>query len=279
MAMAAHSGIGHGRPDLAAWLGVSGDLSLKRPVIVAATALALISFIFRRFNFHIFADVFETFAQVIIFHIVAGILSCLGVAASGNASLADGVLARIDSAMGLNWVAWWNFLQGLKTVHNLIAWIYDHIGYEYGLVLFYLCITQKRHERERLLWASMLSVVIVIAISAYIPAPAFGPAYYYGVGQPDWIKDMIGLRAHTADIVNSFGSVSFPSFHTVLALLLIDALRYNRWLLVLSLAFNGLMLLAIPTVGSHFFIDMIGGAAVTAVVLCVLNRHDLTVSP
>ena len=160
-----------------------------------------------------------------------------------------------------------------KTLNSLITWIYYQVGKEYGLVLFYLCVIQKRQESERLLWASMLSLLIVIAISAYIPA--FGAGYYYGVNQPVWIKDMNGLRAHTADIVNSFGSVSFPSFHTVLALLLIDAVRYNKWLLGLSLAFNGLMLLAIPTVGSHYFIDMIGGVAVTAIVLCVL-KIDLT---
>ena len=36
----------------AAWLGVSADLSLKWPVIILATVLAAISFIFRRLNFH-----------------------------------------------------------------------------------------------------------------------------------------------------------------------------------------------------------------------------------
>ena len=62
----------------------------------------------------IIGDVFESAAQVIIFMIVANSLSCLVIAASGNAPLADGLLARIDSAMGLNWVAWWNFLQGQR---------------------------------------------------------------------------------------------------------------------------------------------------------------------
>ena len=141
----------------AAWLGVSGDLSLKRPVIILVIALAVISFIFRRYNFHILGDVFESVAQVFIFLMAANTLCCLAMAASGNAPLADGLLARIDSAMGLNWVAWWNFLQGFKTVNSLITWIYNQGKNEYGLVLFYLCIVQRRQERERLLWAAMLS--------------------------------------------------------------------------------------------------------------------------
>ena len=137
------------------------------------------------------------------------------------------------------------------------------------MVLLYLGVMQKRQEGERLLWATMLALFMCIAISAYFPA--YGAGYYYGVCEPFWINDLNGLRAHTADIFNSFGSVSFPSFHTVLALLLIDAVRHNKWLLGLSLAFNALMLLAIPTVGLHYFIDMIGGAAVTAIALWVLN--------
>jgi hypothetical protein len=260
-----------------AWLGVSADLSLKKHIIILATVLAAISFIGRRLNFHMIGDVFESVAQVLIFLMVANTLSCLLIATSGNSPLADGLLARIDSAMGLSWVAWWNFLQGFQTVNSLFTWIYKQTYKEYGLVLLYLCVTEKRQESERLLWASSLSLLIVIAISAYIPA--FGAGYYYGVNQPSWIKDMNGLRAHTGDIVNSFGSVSCPSFHTVLALLLIDAVRHNKWLLGLSLAFNGLMLLAIPTVGSHYFIDIIAGAAVTAIVLYALNRIDLTGSP
>ena len=251
------------------WLGVAADLSVRGPVIIFSLGLAAISFICRRRNFQVIGDVFEYSAQLMVFLVLINALSCLVIAACGDAPLADGPLAHIDAAMGLNWMGWWYFLQSHQTLNGLLNWLYYQTAKEYVLVIFFLCLLQRRQESERLLWASMLSLIIVIASSAYIPA--IGATYYYGVREPSWVKDVFGLRAHTADIVNSFGAVSCPSFHTVLALLLIDAVRYNKWVLGVSLAFNGLMLLAIPTAGSHYFIDMIGGVAVTAIVLGILK--------
>jgi len=56
--------------------------------------------------------------------------------------------------------------------------------------------------------------------------------------------------------------VTFPSFHTATAMLLLLAFRgvpYMRWV---SLALNGLMLIAIPIEGSHYLVDVIAGIAV-----------------
>jgi hypothetical protein len=80
----------------AAWLGVSADLSLKRPLIIFAIALAAISFIGRRLNFYTIGDVFESSAQVLIFMMVGNSFSRLVITASKNFPLADGLLARID---------------------------------------------------------------------------------------------------------------------------------------------------------------------------------------
>jgi PAP2 superfamily len=253
------------------WLGVAADLSVRGPVVIFALGLAAISVICRRRNFQVIGDVFEYSAQLLIYLVLINALSCLVIAACGDAPLADGLLARIDSAMGLNWMGWWYFLQSHQTLNGLLNWLYYQTAKEYVLVIFFLTLLQRRQESEHLLWASMLSLIIVIAISAYIPA--IGATYYYGVREPSWVNDVFGLRAHTADVINSFGPVSFPSFHTVLTLLLIDAVRYNKWLLGVSLAFNGLMLLAIPTAGSHYFIDLIGGVVVTAIVLGILKNR------
>lgn len=252
----------------AARLGVPADLSTKRIEVIIVTLLAAISFTFRRLNFQIIGDVFETFAQVLFLVLLGNSLSCLVIASARNIPLADGMLARLDSAMGFKWVAWHNFFQGLQTFNSLLSWVYYSLGKEYALVLLYLAVMQKRDKCERLLWASMLSLLLVIAISAGIPA--IGAGYFYGFSQPRWTADILGLRAHTADILKAFGSISFPSFHTVLALLLIDAVRHNKWLLMPSLAFNGLMILAMPTLGSHYFIDIIGGAVVAVFILWVI---------
>jgi membrane-associated phospholipid phosphatase len=64
------------------------------------------------------------------------------------------------------------------------------------------------------------------------------------------------------------GLVSFPSFHTIGALLFIWALftvAYVRWI---ALAVNVALIVATPIVGAHYFIDLAGGAVVA---LCTIG--------
>lgn len=179
-------------------------------MIIFALGLAAISFICRRSNFQVIGDVFEYSAQILFFLVLISVFSCLVIATCGDVPLADGLLARIDVAMGINWVAWWYFLQSHQTLNSLITWIYHQAGKEYALLLFYLCIIQRRQESARLLGATMLSLIILIASSAYIPA--FGASYYFGFNQPDWVKDMMELP-RTLRIL-SIPSVRFHAHHS-----------------------------------------------------------------
>ena len=58
------------------------------------------------------------------------------------------------------------------------------------------------------------------------------------------------------------GIVTFPSYHTVLAILFVYTHRGLRWTFPPVAVLNGLMLAAIPSVGGHYVVDMIGGALV-----------------
>jgi membrane-associated phospholipid phosphatase len=62
------------------------------------------------------------------------------------------------------------------------------------------------------------------------------------------------------------GLISFPSYHTVLAALLTYAHRRSALLTPIALV-NGVMLFSIPTVGQHYLIDVIAGAAVAVLAI------------
>ena len=74
-----------------------------------------------------------------------------------------------------------------------------------------------------------------------------------------------GLRAGTFRSIpldNLEGLITFPSFHTAGALMFIWALRtvpYVRWP---SITLNVALIVATPVDGAHYFIDLVGGAAV-----------------
>src|SRR5260370_34917421 len=56
------------------------------------------------------------------------------------------------------------------------------------------------------------------------------------------------------------GVIAFPSFHAALAMLFTYAHRRLPTFLPMAV-FNGLMLLAIPSEGGHYLVDIIGGGA------------------
>jgi hypothetical protein len=60
------------------------------------------------------------------------------------------------------------------------------------------------------------------------------------------------------------GIITFPSFHTVCAILFAWALLPIRPLCWWIVALNGLMISATSTAGGHYFIDLVGGSIVAA---------------
>ncbi len=66
------------------------------------------------------------------------------------------------------------------------------------------------------------------------------------------------------------GIVTLPSYHTVIAILLIYVYRNNKFFLSLGVI-NGLMLLSIPSEGGHYLIDMIMGGMVAALSIVIVK--------
>jgi membrane-associated phospholipid phosphatase len=99
---------------------------------------------------------------------------------------------------------------------------------------------------------------------------------------------LITIRAHreTAFSLGALqGVIAFPSFHTVMAILLAYAHRppsRSFWLVALL---NGLMVLAVPPAGHHYLIDAISGALVAVVCIMIIRagarttgKHDAAVA-
>lgn len=87
-----------------------------------------------------------------------------------------------------------------------------------------------------------------------------------------WKKAFMDLRTNTAPILNfaqAEGLVTFPSFHTVIAIIICYAIRTSRILLFPMIGFNFLMLFATVIIGGHHFIDIAAGGLVAGVAIFV----------
>jgi membrane-associated phospholipid phosphatase len=73
------------------------------------------------------------------------------------------------------------------------------------------------------------------------------------------------------------GVVSFPSFHTVLGVIAIYAVRDIRWLLAFVLPLNATMIVSTMPVGGHHLADVLAGAGLTlgAILLVRWQKHGV----
>ncbi len=137
-----------------------------------------------------------------------------------------------------------------------------------------VCLATHGLKPWRFVLAMALSLVAAIVIYPLVPAK--GPFITNGMTSfpgYDWktpwhffeVMQQIkgGLRHITPSEYTGF--VSFPSFHTsgaVLFMLAAWPMRYLRWVFI---ALNLFLLAAIPVIGAHYFIDVIGGAAIAMI--------------
>ena len=179
--------------------------------------------------------------------------------------LLDEEFTNADLAMGFHWLSFYAFVQE----HRLIASILT-IAYFSGLPQIFFSIIYLSHigrgdRNDELWWSSTIALVLTSLLSGLFPAG--GTLFHYAIGLeyavhlPHFLALRDGsMTAFTFDEMK--GIVTFPSFHTTTALLLVYAyrqLRIFRWILVLNL----LMLVSTPINGGHYLVDMIGGGAVT----------------
>jgi hypothetical protein len=256
--------------------------SLARPLGLALAYLAIARIFVRirqRDSFGHYA--FGSMAQIAL---VASLMAPLSyVAASIGMPMQDGSLARLDNMLGLNWAGYFHLLYDRPA---LIA--YAHL--EYGMIIwpsvvapFVLAANGEFVRLQQFTFACVVTLAFTAAISAVVPA--LGTYQQYGIGYDpsvllptgylEQLRVLPQVRSgalRMLEIDKMVGIVTFPSFHAAAAILFIWAYWPVWWMRPLVLITNGLMLLATPIFGGHYFIDVFAGIAVAVIAIAVSER-------
>jgi PAP2 superfamily len=179
--------------------------------------------------------------------------------------------ARADAALGFNWSAGFDWI---TTSGWTLRYIFEHaynsmIIQIFASIAFFALIKRPDRNRE-LLWIGILSALITITLSGLFPA--VGP--YGKGGMPAWSAVLLTIRDGSLSkfaLANMTGIVAFPSFHTVIAILLVYVHRPPLRSFVPVAILNALMLVAIPFAGHHYLVDMIAGVAVATVSILIVQ--------
>ena len=216
--------------------------------------------------------------------LVAGVMLSYVITAA-NQPLRDNLLANADHLLGFDWPSFLKATNSSPIIVTLLTTAYQSTGLVTELVLVWL-VFQRRGERlaELIAVLSLSTVALCItmwllpaagAFSYFRPAPqlfdrfaAYGEMWTFGLTFA-MLRD--GSLA-AFDLSTIDGIVSFPSFHTMLGVMTINAARDTRWLLIPVLVVNATMILATMPVGGHHLTDVLAGAGLTIGAALLVRR-------
>ena len=192
----------------------------------------------------------------------------------------DSVLVRADRALHFDWLAWYSLVAHHASLQVAGSAAYAAVYVSPLLILGYCAWTERRSAARQFLVTYWVAGLLTLALFPMFPAEgplAFlwhGPVPYMPTSALYMEQIIPGLRIHSVtdvDLGALRGLVCAPSFHTVSAVLYINAawpIRQLRWPLALI---NLAMLLAVPVEGTHYLADMIVGLFVAVLAICIVR--------
>jgi hypothetical protein len=230
------------------------------------------------------ATAIEAMAAILASSVAVACLSLL--VATFPVPLADPTLAAADRLL-FPFLSWREMALGLAPHHGLVramCAIYSTLLWQPFVLIAALALTGREGPAWRFVHAWLLTLLICIAVFAI--APALTPYVHYGITPADvpaltvnagWRPaEIIGhIRdgsIHTLSSSTMSGLITFPSFHSAGAVLLGWEFRRVPIIGWAFVALNAAMLATIPFVGSHYFVDVLGGVAVAALAIALTRR-------
>jgi hypothetical protein len=200
-----------------------------------------------------------------IFSVAGAVLTYLAAAQDG--AVYDARLALLDAQLGFRWSAWLADVESHPLLKLVFAVAYGSLLAQVVLSVCWFSFLRWDQRNAELLTNAMLALLLTTAV--FFLFPALGPCVGAPACHDAYVEDLVGLRhgnLPSLDMMLLKGVIAFPSFHAVLAMLFTYAHRRSPIFLPMA-GFNGLMLLAIPSEGGHYLVDIIGGVVVGGVAI------------
>lgn len=210
-------------------------------------------------------------AVVIWSAMMAGVTSLIGLRA--QAPTIDHRLAEVDAWMKVSTPAIVEWLAGSPLAIDVLTLAYLSSFPLLFATIIVLGGTGRLARCWELCFAFSGSITVCAVVSAAYPA--VGAFVHYGVssGLADALPAGAGVYhlaafhayregAATIDFAHLQGVVTFPSFHTALALMTAWAWRDVKWAAWPCAGWNMVVLISTIPVGGHYAIDLLGGAVV-----------------
>jgi hypothetical protein len=193
-------------------------------------------------------------------------------------------LAALDRSLGVNWPAMMAVAAQHPLVNGFLQLTYVSVLPQIALLVAILGWHGKPERIYALCLA--LSAGVTISMAVWTLAPSFGAFSVYALPanvadhialalDGHYARNLVALLSRGPGYISpteAKGLIGFPSFHVVLAMLVVwhaRGLAFVRWI---ALGLNSVVLLATPIQGGHHVVDVIAGLAVAAFAVLFANR-------
>jgi membrane-associated phospholipid phosphatase len=258
--------------------GMSVATEFGNFVLLAAAVGALAAYCHRRKHPWRLTDSAAIVSVVTLSLLLCGLVSCMGLRL--GFPLADPLLASGDALLGFNVSRVANFVATQPALSWLLQLAYNSSG---PVCAAAVCWNVLRKDRL-LLWQVVATLVVAMQITAIVSIlfPAQGATVWLGLDALHGNGLPFGAGTYSvaefahfysgSDLLVSRedlnGIVCFPSFHTVLALAILQGFA-NSPLKWAALPWSALTIVSTIPMGGHYVIDVAGGVLVW-IVACSL---------
>lgn len=212
-------------------------------------------------------------ALLIAFQAVGAAFSYLAI--STDAPLLDGAFAAADRALGLDWLAWNDWVRQRPALQAVLHHAYYSGLLQIAAVVVYLGGAARSAQLREFMRLLILATLITIIVSSI--APAAGAWKYYGLGASFDLGSMSHFELLRSGAMREIqlgaaqGLISMPSLHAVMAVLLAYAMRGTllQWPMIVL---NAAMLVSTPLEGGHYFVDVAAGIGLALALIAWLRR-------
>ena len=213
-------------------------------------------------------------AAVFCFTLFAGVLVFSYLSASLGWPLRDAELAAVDKWMGFDWIEFLRITNSSPIVGYSLTLAYKSTAAQMFLLSMFLSLAGMRERLSELLALLAITALATLVINMAIPA-AGAYAFYSpsremfnhfsqlaGMWHYEVLLQLRTLPVPVLDFAKVEGLVTFPSFHTVLAIITTYSARDHKYVFLPVACLNAAVIVSTVPEGGHYLIDVIAGVAI-----------------
>ncbi len=210
-----------------------------------------------------------------------------------NLPLLDAQFATIDASLMFNWTAFLSWVNDRPALGWTLTWAYRSSILQVFVLLLALGFAQRKACLTEFLTLFTFTMLVIVTLAGLLPSEG---AYAFHLPAAETFANLnqeagmwhhqyfVGLRdgsLRTISFAKTEGLVTFPSFHTALAIITAYCFRDFRFVFPAAVLLNSVVVVSTLTEGGHYLVDVLAGAAITAFAIAgyrSLNRGSVGLS-